>query len=357
MDRKFRPAGPGRLARAGVALGCGSLGGLAFNAAHLPLPWMLGALIFTMVAALSGLGPHLPMAVRPPVVAVIGVLLGAGFHPDMLAQVGQWAISLAVLMVYMAGTALVVVPWYRHVGGYDLATAWFAGMPGGLGEMTVIGASMGGDERRIILAHTARIILSIALLAFWFRIVQGVAVGRTAQVAGLFALPWRDGLILLAAGALGAGLGVRLRWPAPSLLGPLVLSGGLHLAQVTALAPPPGLVIAAQVILGTTLGCRFVGVPLRAVWQAVRLSMGATLATLALALGCAGTLAPVLGLRLDQILLAYSPGGLTEMSLIALAMHADVAFVALHHVARITTVIALAPLLARIMGVQGKRRP
>lgn len=50
---------------------------------------------------------------------------------------------------------------------------------------------------------------------------------------------------------------------------------------------------------------------------------------------------------IDQGMLALAPGGLTEMGLIALAIHADVAFVALHHVVRILVVIVLAPLLLR----------
>ena len=37
------------------------------------------------------------------------------------------------------------------------------------------------------------------------------------------------------------------------------------------------------------------------------------------------------------------------MGLIALAIHADVAFVALHHVVRILVVIVLAPVLVRLV--------
>ncbi|MFM7446089.1 MAG: AbrB family transcriptional regulator, partial [Tabrizicola sp.] len=57
----------------------------------------------------------------------------------------------------------------------------------------------------------------------------------------------------------------------------------------------------------------------------------------------------VAGIDLYQALLALAPGGLTEMGLIALAIHADVAFVALHHVARILVVLVLAPLAARFL--------
>jgi len=47
--------------------------------------------------------------------------------------------------------------------------------------------------------------------------------------------------------------------------------------------------------------------------------------------------------------LAYAPGGLAEMSLIALALHADVAFVSSHHVVRILLIVTLAPLTFRLL--------
>ena len=51
------------------------------------------------------------------------------------------------------------------------------------------------------------------------------------------------------------------------------------------------------------------------------------------------------GQTLKQLVLAYSPGGLAEMSLVALAMNADIAYVASHHLVRISVVMMMAPIL------------
>jgi len=48
-------------------------------------------------------------------------------------------------------------------------------------------------------------------------------------------------------------------------------------------------------------------------------------------------------------LLAFAPGGVAEMSLIALAIDADPAFVATHHMARIFAVLFALPLMAGII--------
>ena len=60
-------------------------------------------------------------------------------------------------------------------------------------------------------------------------------------------------------------------------------------------------------------------------------------------------LAQVTGLPVVPLMLAFSPGGLAEMSLIAIAIGADAAFVATHHIVRIFLVIVIAPLAFKLM--------
>ncbi|OYW62480.1 MAG: hypothetical protein B7Z10_01700 [Rhodobacterales bacterium 32-66-7] len=341
------------LPRVALALATGAVGGAAFHALGLPLPWMLGALFATMIAAVAGVPVLAPNRLRSPVVAVIGVLLGSGFVPEMVAQAGSWAVSLSILSVYCVAVALVVVPFYHFIGRLDWVTAYFAGMPGGLTEMIEIGEANGAQPVPIILAHSLRIVVTIAVIAFWFRYVEGYAVG-SAPPGPAVPLTGIDIALLLAAAVLGSLLGNWLRWPAPTFLGPLFLSALLHLSGVTASAPPGLVVILAQVILGTVLGCRFLGISARTLGPALALCIGATGLTLGLALLGSVVMRGVIGTSVDAGLLALSPGGMTEMGLIALAINADVAFVALHHVVRILFIIVLAPLAFRVLS-QGRR--
>jgi uncharacterized membrane protein AbrB (regulator of aidB expression) len=56
-------------------------------------------------------------------------------------------------------------------------------------------------------------------------------------------------------------------------------------------------------------------------------------------------------------LLAYAPGGVAEMSLIALAIDANPGFVAIHHVARIIFVLLAVPVLTAWVGRKGLPEP
>jgi membrane AbrB-like protein len=334
--------------RIGLALAIGAAGGAVFQALGLPLPWMLGAMFATMAASIANAPVLAPTRVRPAVVAVIGVLLGSRFTPDVVDQAGAWIGSVAILMVYVVVVALVVVPFYRFVGRQDWVTAYFAGMPGGLSEMIEIGEASGAKPAPIILAHSLRIVVTIALIAFWFRIIEGQAVG-TSLGGSSTPMSMIDAAVMLGSAVAGSVLGTKLRFPAPTFLGPLLVSAILHLTGLTESVPPALLVTVAQVLLGTVLGCRFLGIGLRTLVPAIALSIGATVLTLALAFGAGLVMRALTEVRIDQALLALAPGGLTEMGLIALAIQADVAFVALHHVVRILFVIVLAPLAFRLI--------
>jgi uncharacterized membrane protein AbrB (regulator of aidB expression) len=70
---------------------------------------------------------------------------------------------------------------------------------------------------------------------------------------------------------------------------------------------------------------------------------------IAASVGCVQLLSYMTDDSVVRLLLAYSPGGLTETSLMAIALHVDVAFVATHHVLRVFFVTVAATLVARLL--------
>ncbi|RPE67162.1 hypothetical protein EDD53_1566 [Pacificibacter maritimus] len=327
-----------------LALAIGSAGGLALSLLDMPLPWMLGSMLACFLASMGKMPMKDPGVLRPYIIPVIGVMLGASFDTQTFSHLLEWGLSLLGLVVYVALAAALVVPFYIKIGRLDPVTAFFSAMPGGLSEMTIIGGDLGGDEKRIILSHAARIVITVSLIAAYFRVVLGYEVSGVLAPEGAEAtLDLKNAGILLACAILGTGLGKMLRFPARGLLGPLILSALAHMTGLTQSAPPAVLVITAQVILGTMLGCRFMGATPRLIIETIALSAGATMVMLALSLGFAIGLHEMFHQTTEQILLAYAPGGLTEMSLVAIAMDADVAYIALHHLARIVLLLAIAP--------------
>lgn len=335
-----------------LALAIGTLGGAAFWRLGLPLPWMMGAMTAATAAAIGGVPLRISVRFREVMVAVLGVMLGSAFSPELLDRAGAWVVTLSALVPYLLLATLLCLGFFRRVARYDLPTAYYAAVPGGLAQMILLGTAQGGDTRAISLAHAARILLVVLTIPFWFRLTHdmgAVASATGTPGPGLFDVPLPDlGLLALAA-VVGSVLGVRLRLPAGTLVGPMIVSAAIHLAGFTS-APPPGEAVAvAQVVLGTAIGCRFAGTRARTVGHALVLAVGALVILLAVAIAFAVALHAATGLPFDALVLAYAPGGLAEMTLIALATGIDPAFVSTHHTVRIALVVLFAPALYTVM--------
>src|SRR3546814_9376692 len=79
---------------------------------------------------------------------------------------------------------------------------------------------------------------------------------------------------------------------------------------------------------------------------------GSTIILVASGLLFAVLLHPLTGLPTIGIFLAFAPGGVAEMSLIALALSLDAALVATHHIVRILLIVVITPLLFRLLPAQ-----
>ncbi len=331
-----------------LTLLAGGLGGLLAVWLKLPLAWMIGAMVLVTVLAVSGLDVRSSSWLRGSMVAILGVMLGSRFSPEMLPQIPLWSVSLLGLLPYTAISGLLGYLYFRRFFGYDPATCYFAAMPGGLSEMILVGSHYGGDARVIALTHASRVLLVVIILPFGFQAFLGYDTGASATPGRpLSEVPPLDLLLLVGCAVVGIPLARLLRLPAAQLIGPMLLSGGIHLAGVTHAAPPFELVAAAQVVIGSAVGTRFSGTDLRFVVRALLGSAGLSLLLLGATFFCAFVLTLITDLPLEPLILAYAPGGLAEMSLIALALSLDAAFVATHHSLRIVLIVIGAPLAFR----------
>ncbi|MDP7546453.1 MAG: AbrB family transcriptional regulator [Alphaproteobacteria bacterium] len=345
----FKPAGK-KLVRLALSLLLGALGGAVFFYFNLPLAWMLGSMTFTTIAALSGAPVTLHTPLRMAMVAVLGTLLGSAFTPQILDRLQHWGYGVVIMVAFVTVMTAVSVFFLVRVGKMDRNTAYFAGTPGGLGEMTIVGELQGGDPRTIALVHATRIFVVVFLLPLYLATIGDFEIPNTARVLGnqASAQGW-ELAILGACAVIGYYLGRILRLPGGQILGPLVVSAIAYLSGLVDGRPPANLIAIAQVVIGSAIGARFVGLNLRQMARPIILALCSALAMLAMAAAFATAIAPWLDLPMHALLLALSPGGLAEMSLIALALNVDTAFIATMHLVRILLIVTMAPIVFRVL--------
>ena len=327
----------------------GTVGGLAAWALHLPLGLLLGSILAVGLAAMLNLrigsvAVAFPQPLRNLFVPVIGVAIGGAFTPEVLRQMPGWWISLLALLVYIPVAHAAGYVIYRR-GGLPKAEAFFGAVPGGLIESVVLGEEAGADARTLILLQFLRLILTIIAVPVIFLLLTGHSVGSAAGApmgsAGA-ALSVVDVAILLLAGGLGFLIGRALHFPAAIMTGPVLASAIVHLMGWTAAVPPGWVVGATQVVLGSALGARFAGMERRALLQALNLASQSVSVALILAFVFAFAVAGLVGQPITAGFLAFAPGGLAEMSLIALSLKVGAVYVAVHHVVRIVVSVTVA---------------
>ncbi len=341
---KFLPSRPVVL-----TLAIGAVGGFLADVIDLPLAWMLGALATTMIASIGGVRLCIPDGVRLVTLAVIGVFLGTGFTDGSLARIGDWATSLAALVVFVPVSTVVSTVYYRRIGRFDRVTALFSATPGGLTPMVVIGGASGGDMRRIALTQGLRVVFLVVLTPLLVLGVQPADDGPPVALPAVAAIDPVEVAVLVGTVLAGIAVARLLRVPAAEMTGAMFTTAALYATGTVALALPETLLNLALWLLGSALGARFAGFGVRELLSVTWVALGAIALMLVLALVVAALVSLLPDVAFLPALLAFAPGGVSEMCLIALAFDLDPAFVAFHHLVRLTLILLAAPLVARVL--------
>jgi len=334
------------LGRLALGLGVGAAGGAAAEAAGVPLAWMLGALFLCMAVRMAGAPIEVPVWFRTLFMGLIGLFLGESFAGVGWAELSRWPLTLAAAVLYVPAGAALGYLLLRRAAGFERGTALLSALPGGLTAVAIFADEAGGDSRRVALSHSFRVALVILIAPAVAFGLLGLPEPTAGSFAALGVIGAGDFALLAAASALAAWGMARIGWPVPWLLGPLAASAALRMPGLVEGGLPAWTVEWALLVSGASIGTRFHGVGWRVFASVALWTAAVTALLLALSAGFALAVWAALGVPLFSALLAYAPGGVAEMSLIAIAIDADPAFVATHHMARIFAILFALPLIA-----------
>lgn len=335
-ERKLRA----RVPRWALAFLIGTIGALIFVYFRLPLPWYLGALTACLIASVAGLPIERPRPLGGPLRATLGVAVGSAFTPAILGQVGAMTVSLLILVPFMIIITTTSMTFYRRLAGFDRPTAFFSAVPGGLADMTAMAEASGANQRTVILVQATRIVLIVFAVPLWLQLHDGLAASTP------FASPVRlaessliDLATLVAMAGAGWGIAHWLGLAGAPIVGPMVVSGAAHALGFTTVRLPVELLIFAQIGVGVLLGCQFRGLTFKEFTHTMVWGMLNAIVLLSVTAVVVIMVAQLTGFDQVSVLMAFAPGGQTELNLLAFVLGADVAYVALHHLARLAIVI------------------
>ncbi|MEO0544931.1 MAG: AbrB family transcriptional regulator [Pseudomonadota bacterium] len=323
----------------------GGVGVLVFHALELPLPWLLGPIFACLFAALAGMPMRGIKVLNDSMRTILGVAVGATLTPAVLATFPSMLPTLLMVPLMIVCIGMIGVPYFRRLWGYDFPTAYYSAMPGGLQDMLLFGEEAGGNVRTLSLVHATRVLIIVAALPF---LLKGIWDADLTNPPGVPAttIPIHELGIMVVCAFAGWRIAKRLGMFGASILGPLILTGLVASLGGLQNRPPAEAIWAAQFFIGMTIGAKYTGITAAELRHDVTAALGFCVILVLLTIAFVEIiymfgLAPGM-----ETLLAFAPGGQAELTVLALIVGADVAFVVAHHVLRIFVVILGAPLAA-----------
>jgi membrane AbrB-like protein len=331
--------------RAAVTLGLSAGGGFLAFSLGMPAGWVAGGLLAVAVAGIAGVNTHFPRRLQAPVFLVLGLYAGSGVSPETIEVMKTWPGSFAILGLSMAALIAGSYGWLHARCGWDRNDALLASIPGALTLIVAVGESLKADMKKVAISQSLRLLIlveAIPLLA----LVIGMP-DRISLHAGLPAAGLRDMALLLVAGVAASVLMTLLRLPGGWLVGGLAASATLLLTGIVAARLPDFVVIGCTIAIGAIAGSRFRPGDLAVLPHIARASLVAFAIAAGISALGAGAVTLIFGVNFVQTLLAFAPGAIDALTVLAFQMNIDPAYVAAHHIARFVVLAAAVPLLAR----------
>jgi membrane AbrB-like protein len=324
-------------------------GSIVFDLLNVPSPSLFGGLVTGMIFALTtNWRTVLPASVNSGAQAVIGVVLGALLELSTLQSLGSDWLPVAAVIV---GTLLLSVVAGLLMGRWTSVspiTGSLSLSAGGAAGVTSMSRELGADERMVAVIQYLRVVLIVSTLPLVTTFVFAPPTADSAAVAVAGgAGPAVDLLFTAVCASLGSLVAIRLKIPAGTLLGPLVLTAAVTLAGWSFGAHTP--VWLAQIAygaIGLRIGLGFTRSSLKLLRRVLPVALTLTVVII---LGCAGMglfLASATGQSPLAGYLATSPGGLFAVLAIAAETGTSATFVLAVQVLRIFVMLLVAPALA-----------
>jgi membrane AbrB-like protein len=312
-----------------------------------PAGWLSGSILAVAGASLAGRPMLIPTFLMRAIFVLIGISLGAVVTPETLHGMATYPVSIAVLILAMALISVGGAGYLRLIHRWDNVDAYLAAAPGGMSQVLALGAELGGDLRAIAIVQSIRVVVIAVGLPAGLSML-GLVGQAPPRVTGGLSIGVLDELaILVAASTIVAIIAYRIRFPGGLLFGAMLTSAVLHGSGLIHAVMPWWVVNTVMVAMGAITGSRFANTPLRMLLNFVGAAFGSFAVAVTIAAAFAAVLISVLSLRAAEVMIAFAPGSVDAMMLLALGLNLDPVYVGAHHLTRIFFVSLTMPLVAR----------
>jgi membrane AbrB-like protein len=344
------PAMPGRAKILSVVetLALGAAGGALFLLLNLPGGLISGAMIAVGIAAIAGRPLAMPPILTQSVLVLLGISLGSLVSRQLLQHMSAYPLTIALLALATFCSTFGSSLYLQRFHGWDQTSAFLAGSPGALSQITILAAEKGADVPAIAVVQTMRVIILTAALPLLLA-VTGIAPSSPPATAVAIASPIE--LAALIAAAVAVALLLRLtKFPASWMFGAMIGSSVLHGTGLIEGGLPPWVRAAALVGIGALIGSRFARMRTKTLLSHVNAALGSFAIAIMISAIFVAVIVLTTHVRFADVVVAFAPGAMDAMLALALTLHIDPIFVGAHHLSRFVFVTITTPGIIHLFG-------
>lgn len=315
---------------------------------NIPLAWFLGPMIVTSIAALSGLKIIMPKIILSFILIILGLHIGNYIDQNLFNQIFDWIWTSLIMLIYIIICILVVAKYLQKFAGYSEKASIFSAAPGALGPLMILAENEKTDLSQVATSHLIRLIIIITVIPF-------IIVNNTGNDVLLnddfnyLAQNHLNLVLLIAASLFFIFIFDKIRIPAALLSGTLFASGLLQITDIASYKLPDQSINFCLLILGASVGCRFAEKTVKEIANNSLHSVVATTILVLLGLVAAYIATFFVDTNILTLILSFSPGGIYEVAVIAIAFDLNPDFVAFHHIIRLLIILFTVPVFLRIL--------
>lgn len=325
-----------------------SAAGAALFGAVLRVPggWLSGAMIAMVLWSASRHAAPIAAPVRNVAMIGSGVAVGSAMTPALAKGVLAYPLSIALMIVSICLATYAAANFLKGRDGFDRVTSFFASVPGALSYVFAVAAETQADLVRVAIVQLFRLFCLMALVPL---LVAETGAPLALAPTGPLDAPLTLALLFPVAAVFGFVM-QKTGLPAGLLFGAMIASGAAHLSGLADGRLPPAIINASQWLVGAWVGSRFVGLD----WKLAARCLGPALGAFALAslvsVACATLTTFWLKIPFSETIVAFSPGALEAMTVLAFALGLDPLYVSAHHLARFAFISLTLPFFVRLWG-------
>ena len=304
-------------------LGIAAAGGAALGLAGAPAGWLSGSILAVAGTSIAGRPMFVPTLLMRAIYILIGISLGAVVTPETLHGMANYPLSIAVLLLAMIVISVGGAGYLRLVHYWGRVDAYLAAAPGGMSQVLVLGAELGADLRAIAIVQSIRVVVIAVGLPAGLAVL-GLVGHAPPRVTAVLSVAVLDELaILIMVSSVVAIIAYRFRFPGGLLFGAMLTSAVLHGSGLIHTVMPWWVANAAMIAMGAITGSRFANTPPRLLLNFIGAAFGSFAVAVAISALFATLLISVLSLRAAEVMIAFAPGSVDAMMLLALALNLD----------------------------------